>query len=574
MILDKPEIIQQYTTKGWWGNNTLIDLFQRHVAQRGQEMALVDPPNRAALAFGEPLRLTYAELNTQVDRLATALVQNGVKKDDVVMVQLPNIVELVMVYLAVARIGAIISPLPIQYRSYELRYAMGIVEPKVFVTLDTFENYHYLDMILGLKAEFPSLETIIAIGESLPNEVLNLTHIFNTLTDDTVLNDYLGQTTWTANDIYTVCWTSGTEAEPKGVPRSHNHWISIAWFTVDGCQMDDGHKLLNPFPMVNMSAIGGMLVPWLLTGGKLVMHHPLNLPVFLQQIMAEEINYTVAPPVLLNLLLLKPALMEGVNLSSIKNIGSGSAPLSPWMVTQWHERYGVDVLNFFGSNEGMALVSSTVDIPSHAERATYFPRFGVADFEWSSRMSGAIATKLVDPITKQIITERDQTGEMAIKGPTIFPGYYKHTDLSEKVFDDEGYFYSGDLFALDGVGDTLNRYRFVGRLKDLIIRGGMKISPEELEVLIQEHPSVKEVAVIGCADRRIDDEAVVAVVVLNPEKSLTKAELVDFLKEKDIAHYKLPKRLEIVDVLPRNPVGKILKRNLRDMLCGNSADLN
>lgn len=568
MILDNEATIREYTANGWWNTETLIDLFLRNAEQTPQELAVVDPPNRAELVGGEPLRLTYRELSERVDRLATAFLQAGVGKDDIVMVQLPNISELVITYLAVARIGAIISPVAIQYRTHELRYIMGIIQPKLFITTSQFDGFDYLSMVQSLQSESPSLQTIIALGKALPAGVVSLQEVLDTPVEATTIDNYLAQTTWTANDIFTVCWTSGTEADPKGVPRSHNHWTAIAYFTTDGCEMEPGHHLLNPFPLINMSAIGGMLVPWLQTGGKLVMHHPLNLPLFLKQIVTEQINYTVAPPVLLNLLLLKPALLENIDLSSIKNIGSGSAPLSPWMVSQWDERYGISVLNMFGSNEGVALVSSPQDVPNPAERANFFPRFGADAYEWSIPMAAGLSTKLVDPDTGEEIIERGQPGELAIKGPTVFPGYFKRPDLTEEAFDQDGYFYTGDLFQIDGIDLALDRYHFVGRLKDIIIRGGMKMSPMEVEILLEQHPAVAEVAVVGCPDNHIKDEMAIAFVALRPDATFSKEDMIAFLKSKDIAHYKLPKRLQIVDALPRNPLGKVLKRVLREQVCG------
>ena len=234
--------------------------------------------------------------------------------------------------------------------------------------------------------------------------------------------------------------------------------------------------MLNPFPLVNMSGIGGMLVPWLLTRGKLVMHHPLDLPVFLAQMGGEEIAYTVAPPVLLNLLLLRPGLLENADLSHIRNIGSGSAPLSPWMVTRWQEEHDIPILNFFGANEGTALVSDPVDIPDPAERALYFPRLGVPGFTWSNRVADMIETRLLDPETRRgrspSRTCRESSPSAARRSS---PATGSGPGLTEESFDDEGFFLTGDLFAIAGEGG--DRYRFVGRLKDLIIRGGMNIAP-------------------------------------------------------------------------------------------------
>ena len=470
-----------------------------------------------------------------------------------------------MVYLAAARLGAIVSPLPVQYRSHELRQTMTIVEPKAFITAMQFANFNYAQMIDDLQLEFPGLQAIFVLGkeESLPGGMRSLTSALETAQPEDALRIYLSKASWTANDIFTICWTSGTEAEPKGVPRSHNLWISIAYATVDAANLQAGDTLLNPFPLVNMSAIGGMLVPWLLTGGKLVMHHPLNLPVFLQQIVAEQVNYTVAPPVLMNMLLLNQQLLATVDLSSIRVIGSGSAPLSAWMTSGWKTQHNIDVLNMFGSNEGCAFVSAPHEIPDPEERARYFPRYGVEGFDWANRAVRGMQTKLIDPVTGHPVTASGHSGELFIKGPTIFPGYYKRPEVTARSFDADGYFRTGDLFEVAGEGEVHNRYRFVGRLKDLIIRGGIKIAPEEIEALILEHPKVAEVAVFGVPDR-LEEERICAVLVPKKDQTVELHEIQEFLKAKEIAAYKLPKKLITVQALPRNPVGKILKRDLRE----------
>ena len=306
MILSPDDQVLEYTARGWWGERTLIDLFLDNVEHSADAMAVVDPPNRAALTPGEPLRLTYAQAKAATDRLADALLEAGVGKDDVVMVQLPNIVELVVTYLACARIGAILSPLPVQFRTHELRHVLELTEPKVFITTRSFGEHDYVAMVQSLQPEFPSVLHVIALGDDLPAGVGSLAAILSTEIDTSRVDAHAAANPSSANDVFTICWTSGTVAEPKGVPRSHNLWIAIAYATVDAAGLQDGDALLNPFPLVNMSGIGGMLVPWLLTRGKLAMHHPLDLPVFLAQMGGEEIAYTVAPPVLLNLLLLRP----------------------------------------------------------------------------------------------------------------------------------------------------------------------------------------------------------------------------------------------------------------------------
>lgn len=563
VILASSDQIRAFTEKGYWGTETLADLFLRNVEASPSLDALVDPPNRAELVFGEPKRLTYAELGQAVDKLAGALVSRGVGKDDIVLVQLPNIVELAIAYLAAARIGAIVTPVPVQYRTHEIKQVAALTEPRVIITTKVYAGFGLLDMHLGLRPQIPSVSFVIAVGKDLPADVVPFEDILRAEGGGRALAEHVGKTEITANDTFTICWTSGTEADPKGVPRSHNHWIWIAYGSIDGADIRPGDALLNPFPMVSMAGIGGMFVPWLVTGGKLALHHPMSLPVFLGQLGQEKINYTVAPPALLTSLLMKPELMKTADLSSVRNIGSGSAPLSPWMVREWQENHSIAIVNIFGSNEGASFTSGPAELPDARDRAQFFPRFGVKQFEWKSRIGSQMETKLVEPVTKTSINVPGIPGEMAIRGPGIFPGYWRRPDLTAKCFDADGFFYTGDLFEIAGKGKVFNRYRYVGRLKDVIIRGGTNISSEEIEALIAEHPKVLEVAVVGHPDERLG-EKVCAVVVPAKGQTLKLEELVEFLKTKDIAVYKLPEKLLVVESLPRNPVGKVLKRLLRN----------
>lgn len=166
-----------------------------------------------------------------------------------------------------------------------------------------------------------------------------------------------------------------------------------------------------------------------------------------------------------------------------------------------------------------------------------------------------------------MIDEPGIPGELAIRSPGIFPGYYRRPDLTEKVFDEDGYFYTGDLFEIAGDGDELDRYRFVGRLKEIIVRGGFKISPQEIEALVAEHPSVAEVSAVGYPDEKLG-EKVCLVVAPRQGQTVTLQEIIDHLRQREIAVYKLPERLVILERLPRNPVGKVLKQALKEKVGG------
>ena len=551
---------KEFRSHGWWEGVTLGQLFAGNADANPSRLALADPPNRADVTVGEPTRWTYAELRTAADRLATSFLAEGIGHGDVVMVQLPNVAELVIVYLAAARIGAIVSPLAVQYRAHELRQTSAIVSPKAFVTAKTIAGFDHFALAGEVRGDMPTVRAFYGLADEAMPGVHSLADI---LASGAVDAGALGAAAAapSAADVFTICWTSGTEAEPKGVPRTHDLWTAIAYATTDAAKLQDGDVLLCPFPIVNMSGIGGMLVPWLQTGGTLVLHQPMALPIFMQQIVMEKVNYTVAPPVLLNLLLAKPEMLANVDLSSLRTIGSGSAPLAPSMVKGWKDRHGIEVTNFFGSNEGIALCGGPDDEPDPEVRARVFPRFGGPDSAFANRVSRGMQTKLVDPITGEPVTEPGVPGELLITGPTVFFGYWGRPDLTEKAFDAEGYFRTGDLFQIEDD----RHLRFVGRARDLIIRGGMKIAPEEIEALLAGHPKIADVAVVGIEDAKVEGEQVVtAVVVVKEGETIELPEVRTFLQEKGVAGFKEPRRLVVVEALPRNPLGKVLKREIRD----------
>ena len=220
------------------------------------------------------------------------------------------------------------------------------------------------------------------------------------------------------------------------------------------------------------------------------------------------------------------------------------------------------IVNYFGSNEGAALTSSDIDVPDPALRAQFFPRAGVDGHQWKISTTRKIRTRLVDLDSGQDIVQADQVGELRFAGPTVFSGYFRAPELSARAFDEQGYYRTGDLFEI--AGDQQQYYRYVGRSKDLVIRGGVNISSEEIESLLLACPGVQDVAVVAVPDP-ILGEKLCACIVAKPGQAPALADLQRFLKDnKRVAVYKLPEYLLPVDSLPRNAVGKILKRQLRE----------
>lgn len=570
MILADPSHIAEYAAAGWWGERTLYDYFTDHVAARPDAEAVADAINRRDFAHDEPIRLTWAQLADQVDRFCVLLTDLGIGRDEIIVMQMPNTVEQFIVYLACARLGIIISPVPVQYRANELRQILGKTRAVAAMTFTRIgkaaDAYDAAALFLALKQDQPGLRLVVAFGDEVPDGCVDaLAFMERPITD--FERDALTQRTCDArvggNDIFTICWTSGTEAAPKGVPRSHNEWLVVAPSVIEAAELKPGTRLLNPFPLVNMAGISTAFASWLMLGGTVIQHHPFALPIFLQQLREEKIDYTVCPPAILNTLLQNEAMLEGIDFTRLSRIGSGSSPLSDWMVEGFAEKYGVAIINYFGSNEGAALNACPREIPDHRLRSQFYPRAGVAGYEWSVSTTRKIRTRLVDGETGETITENGVPGELRFRGPTIFSGYYDAPELTAAVFDDDGFYKSGDLFEI--AGEQGQYYRFVGRSKDVVIRGGMNISSEEIENLLARCPGVAEVAVVGVPDKRMGEKLCVCVVAGPGSPPPSLSDIVAYLRDDcQVAVYKLPEYILHVDALVRNPVGKVLKRELRN----------
>ncbi|TNE66157.1 MAG: (2,3-dihydroxybenzoyl)adenylate synthase [Alphaproteobacteria bacterium] len=551
--------VARYTDLGWWGDTTFASLIEDAVKAVPERVALIDPPNRQDFVSGSPCRLTYAQVSRLADRLAHALAAQDVGQGDVVIVQLPNIAELVIAYIAIDRLGAIISPLPVQYGKFELGRAAEVTNARAYLTIADFRGADYLAERLPA---LPQGIRVLAFGGGGRGDCVPLP--FFPDVDLSKAVPPVKRPDISANEVFTICWTSGTTGVPKGVPRHHNHWTSQVNAVADAAPVKEGSVMLNPFPLTNMGAISGFLYYWPMAKACLVMHHPFDLKIFLQQIGAEKVSYTIAPPAVLTMILQHPELHKLADLSHVDYIASGSAPLNPTTVAGFRDLFGVEIVNFYGSNEGAGLVGGPADVPDPEVRSTLFPRFGRDGIEWANRFANRCRTKLVDwQNGDREITEAGKPGELLITGPNVFDGYLGDTAGNPAVFDKDGYFRTGDLFEIAGEADRF--YRFVGRRKELIIRGGMNISPEELDHVITDHPAIAEAAVVGYADE-VMGEKVAAVAVPLPGESLDLASLSAYLADRGVAKFKWPEKLVIAQSLPRNSMNKVVRTELKGLL--------
>lgn len=564
MLIHTAPRIRDYRARGWWGDVRLHDLLARHASDAPQRECLVDPPNLQAITGEVPQRLSWAALQRLVDRLACALLDAGLVKDDIVVVQMANCHALPALYLACARLGIVVSPVVAQYREHELAPIIARTAARALIVSARIGQHDHAAMARGLQARHPSVQQVLAFtgpDVPLPPGVVDLWRSLPDTADAAQLARHDAAHPVSADDAVCILWSSGSEGRAKGVARTHNDWVLYGPQIGAAFGVGPHSRLLNGRPLVTHGAFVGSIMPWLYHGGTLVNHHPFNLPLFLQQLGAERISFTALAPALLSTLLAQPALLEGIDLHHLRYVGSGSAPLNSGLVQAFEQRMVVQVINFFGSTEGASLVGTPQDIADPALRAVCFPRFGVPGFEWSHPAASRVQTRLVDLESGAEITTPGRAGEIRFRGPMVMEGYFRDPELTAAAFDEHGFYRSGDLFEI--AGDRGQYYRFAGRAKDIIIRGGINISATEIENLVADHPAVAEVAVVGVPDERLGERVCVCV-VLRTDARLTLEQLVAWLRDvRQVGVVKLPERLLELPALPRSPNNKVVKAQLR-----------
>ncbi len=535
MIPYSREIIEQYEQRGWWGKKTLVDYIDDNAAKFPDKVAYVDAQKS----------ITWAEVWRMVRRLTIALSELGIKKDQFVITQIPNSIEFVLVHYALARLGAVTVPVVMPFRRHELDYILGLSDAVAAVIPWEYNKHNYLVMFQNLQNKHPQLRHLIVYGkEEVPEGTVSLARMMEVPVEEKYPPEYAEKFRPDANDVVTMCLTSGTEAQIKGVPRTHNNWIAFARVVPHDAwgRNSSDDVLVTPLPLPNLFGLGCGLYGALLLGQKMVMLESFNPEECVRTIEAHRATHFMGVPAMHISMLNSPA-MAVTDLSSLVRVVAGGAP-APSIMIEHYMKIGVGVVNGWGANEG-TFCGTRWDQKEHLADSIgpHPPSYDM---------------KIVDEEGNPLPPGR--VGEIAMRGPCIFPGYHKRPDLNEKAFDREGYFYSGDLGMLGFDGF----YRFCGRKKDLIIRGGQNISAEEVEFLLQEHPRVLFVAAVGMPDDRLGERTCVYIQPKVAGDRLTLEEVVAFLKEKDIAAYKLPERVEIIEELPRTPTGKVQKFKLRE----------
>ncbi|MDP2937580.1 MAG: fatty acid--CoA ligase family protein, partial [Dehalococcoidia bacterium] len=338
--------------------------------------------------------------------------------------------------------------------------------------------------------------------------------------------------------------TGGTTGYPKGVPRTHNELLCHASNWARVMETTPQSTFLVPVPMTHVfGLVEGFYIP-LTNGATLVLVDRFDPLEALRLIEQEKVTHALLVPAVIVSLLHYPGL-DRFDTSSLRVIITGGGPCPEEAIHQAKTRLGCAVISQYGMSEGPLSTTLLSDPPEVVSVTVGSPHCEGSEI------------KIVDEERRPLAS--GETGELAFRGPSLFQGYYEEPAYTAAAFDEEGWFYTGDLCLRDARGNL----RIVGRKKDIIKRGGETVMPREIEELLYTHPKVLNAAVIGMPDARLG-ERVCAYVVPNVGEEITLPEIVQFLKKKGLATFKLPERLEVVAELPITPPSKVQKNVLRE----------
>lgn len=518
----------EFRAAGHWPQQSLATLFAHTAQAHAARESLIDGS----------CRLTFHELDRRVQHLATGFGSLGLGRGDVIAYQLPNWWEAAVVFLAALRIGATANPLLPIFREAELRFTLRQSGARALVIPATFRNCDHRALLAAVRRELPALTHVLVARGAPAERMQSFTHLL----EASAAEHTLPGPAVDPDSIALVMYTSGTTAEPKGVLHTHNTLAAEVRSLQRVHQLTAEDRTLMPSPLTHISGvIHGILTPALLGTSAVLMERwePARAAALIAQ---ERVTYMVGAPTFLQDLLAQPHTQDA---GSLRLFSCGGAGVSPALMQRARARFPSCVAKrVYGSTEFPTLTTTdAADALTHG-----IDTEGRAIHPAEVRIADASGTAL----------PRGAEGEVQGRGPECFVGYLD-ARLNADAFTRDGWFRTGDLGVLDAAGYL----RITGRLKEIIIRKGEKISVKEVEDAIAAHPAIAEVAVIPCPDAD-SGERVCAVVRLHTGQSVDLAALGTFLSRCGLAKQKWPEQLELVADFPRTDSGKILRSQLKE----------
>ena len=475
---------------------------------------------------------TTAEINRQGRRMAGALYAAGVRKSDVIAIQLPTRRETAVLYVAAIHAGATLLPIVHTYGPAELRFILRQSRARWFAMPDRWRNVDYLERY-GQIGALPELKGVIVLGERVPERGISWNELERMATDDFTTPPQH------ADEVCVLLYTSGTTSAPKGVMHSHNtirsEW-EIPFFANDG-------PFLNPFPAGHIAGFNYLLRP-MVCGVPMVLMDRWDAALAAALIERYAVRQSGGTPYFL-LSLMQAAQQGGHALTSLEHYGLGATGVTPDHV-MLTEQMGFHGGRSYGLTEHSTVTQFSTAMPL-ARRA-----------HTDGKLQPGTEARIVDDAGDDLPAGAE--GEILLRGPELFVGY-TDPQLDEACFAPRGWFRTGDIGRLDSEGYLT----ITDRKKDIIIRGGENISSREVEEVLARHPAVVEVAVVAMPDGRYG-EKVCAFVTLGSGCNLSYEEMVAHCAAAGFARHKTPERLIVAQDLPRTPSGKIKKAELRERL--------
>lgn len=531
-ILDEAKI-QRMQADGYWTNRTILDDFNRWVAET---------PDKEVIYDGR-VRLTYRELMRLVRRCAGGLLDLGVKPGTVVSYQIPNWHEFVVIHLATTMIGAVNNPLIPIYREREVSYMLSLAESHIYIAPKEFRGFDYEAMIMKLKDQLPSLQHVMIIGQ--PTDPSSLRYEEWMKTDwEEKYGHQLEQISLSPNDVTLLMFTSGTTGEAKGVLHTHNTLMYANEAVRQRLGMNESDVIHMASTFAHLTGfLYGVRLPIQL-GARAVYQDVWNAERFVELIAQEKITFTMGATPFVYDLLRAPNLREH-DISSLRIFISAGAPIPRPLLEEAVEKLpDCRVLGGWGQTENGLVTIGRLDDP--VEILTTTDGFPLPGME----------IRIVDPAGNPVPT--GVQGHLEVKGPTLFVGYARRPEMTREQFRGD-WFQTGDL----GVINEKGYLSIKGRVKDVIIRGGENIPVAEVENVLHAHPDIEHAAVVAMPDPRLQERAC-AFVILREGATLTLEQLQQYMQEQGVAKTYWPERLEVVQEFPRTPSGKIQKYKLRE----------
>jgi cyclohexanecarboxylate-CoA ligase len=530
----RPDAVERALSDGRWNDDTLATYLHRWARETPDALAVAAP--------GQP-PLTFAQALDRSERLAAALAAHGIKRGDVIAVQLPSSPDFILVYYAAAQIGAVLSTLHMPYGPAEAEPLLRHSRARAVVCGAATDKTDPPAMFKSLQARLPSLRHVVTVGPARPG-VLSLADLIAT-GDRKALPPGPA-----AADPALMCYTSGTSAAPKGVPHSWQSLLANPRICATIFRIGRGDRVLSGPPLSH--AFGVWVANLALMCGATL----LCLPVFTPPALAELLEqarptHAFAAPAHLAALL-HGSLLDGRDISSLRQLVMSGSYCAPGLKREVEARLGGGkVFELWGMTETFAVLMGDPDDPAEMRhgfigRATPGSEARVADADGSELPLG-------------------HEGELQARGPSVFAGYFDNAGANAGTFTADGWLRSGDLAVMNDGGYI----RMTGRLKDIINRGGVKFNPADVEALIERHAGVLQSAIVPMPDPVLGERACCFVTV-RPGTAITLADVLAWLAQHQVAKPQWPERLEVIDAMPLTPTRKIIKGELIKILAARS----